>query len=134
MVKRSTVKYLVKIITISACLLSVACGTVEHKKASQLAVLASASSSSRSVINTAISTALNESNVVIATTAFINSPHLTLQRNTKDPNNMKGLNGRLLGRPVLHHFSLIKQRDSCYLLAQKTNKQYLLSGVSCRSV
>lgn len=115
-------------------LLLTACGATEHKQAAQPAVLGDASAQARSVINTTISNALGGTKVTVAKNAFVSSDKLVLQRATRDPLGMKGLNGRLLGRPVLHRFSMVKQNGSCYLIREKTTKRYLLNGVSCRSL
>ncbi|PWQ93759.1 hypothetical protein DKT75_19305 [Leucothrix arctica] len=126
----------------SVGLLLVACGTTNtsapqaNKPSStqQAAVLTQPSTQARLAINKAISVALNGTKVSVAKNAFVNSSQLTLQRNTQDPRGMKGLNGRLLGAPVLHHFSMVKQNGSCYLIDKRTSKRHLLSGVNCKSV
>ena len=115
-------------------LLLTACGATEHKQTAQPAVLGEASAQARSVVNTTISQVLGGTKVAVAKNAFVTSDKLVLQRVTRDPRGMKGLNGRLLGRPVLHRFSMVKQSGSCYLIHEKTGKRYLLSSVSCRSL
>ena len=98
----------------------------------EAAVLTEPSTQARLAINSAISTALNGTKIAVAKNAFVNSSQLTLQRNTQDPRGMAGLNGRLLGAPVVYHFSMVKQNGSCYLIDARTQKRHSLSGVSCK--
>ena len=98
----------------------------------EAAVLTEPSTHARLAINNAISTALNGTKIAVAKNAFVNSSQLTLQRNTKDPRGMAGLNGRILGAPVVYHFSMVKQNGSCYLIDARTQKRHSLSGVNCK--
>lgn len=121
-------------INIPLMLLLAACSATEHKQTVQPAVLEESSVKMRAIIHTTISRALNGTKVAVAKNAFVSNSRLVLQKATQDPQGMKGLNGRLLGRPVLHRFSMVKQSNSCYLIHEKTSKRYLLNEVRCRSL
>ena len=137
-------QHLKLVTSVSIGLLLAACSTNEPSTTAlasntpnttkRAAVLSQASTQARLVINKTISSVLRGTKVSIAKNAFVNSSQLTLQQNMQDPRGMKGLNGRLLGSPVLHHFSMVKQSGSCYLIDAQTSKRHLLSGVNCKPV
>ena len=112
----------------------IACNASAIKETPKPAVLERSSVEVRSVLNATISAALNGTKVTVGSKALVNSDRLTIQRNLSEPAGMKGLNGHLVGRPVIHQFSMVKAGSSCYLIHEKTKKRYLLQGVSCKEV
>jgi hypothetical protein len=85
------------------------------------------------LLSIAVSEALNGSKVNLAADAFTKSSRLNIERNTENPSNKPGLNGRLMGLPVVHRFALMVKARKCYLVYEKTGKKYKLDGVKCRS-
>ena len=108
--------------------------TTPIKTAPQAAILGEYSTQVRLVINATISEALNGTKVAVAKSAFVNSNKLTLQKAAQNSAGMKGINGRLLDRPTVYSFLMMKQGSDCFLVYEKTKKQYLLNGVSCRLI
>jgi len=127
---------LLKIIAASfAVLLQTGCASTKPKDSLQSAVLIQPSAASTGVLNAIISRALNGARVSVAQDAFTQSSELQIERMAQDPASMPGLNGRLMGLPEAHRFSLKKNNEgNCYLVYQKTGNEYPLDGVKCRVV
>lgn len=98
------------------------------------AVLAVPSTGTSRLLTKAMSEALNGTKVNLAPDAFTKNGRLSLERNTVDPKNKPGLNGRLMGVPTVHRFALMLKSNKCYLVYQKTGKIYALDGVKCRPI
>jgi len=98
----------------------------------QAAVLIQHSVETSSLLNQAVSSALNGAKVSLASRALTQTSDVQVERTTQDPASMPGLNGQLMEVPKAHHFSLRKQGSQCYLVYQKTGQAFLLEGVKCR--
>ena len=98
------------------------------------AVLAVPSTGTTRLLSKAVSEALNGKKVSLAPDAFTKSGRFSLERNTANPRDKPGLNGRLMGVPVVHRFALMMKARKCYLVYQKTEKIYALDGVKCRPI
>ncbi|PWQ95103.1 hypothetical protein [Leucothrix pacifica] len=97
------------------------------------AVLAALSANNTRILSSAMSLALNGTKVTLAPDVFTQSSQHRLQRNTDNPQGMPGLNGRLMGIPEIHRFSLIRAGENCLLRYEKTAKTYPLQGLKCQS-
>ncbi len=97
------------------------------------AVLSASSTDNTRILSTAMSQALNGTKVTLAPDVFTQSSQHSLQRNTDNPRGMAGLNGRLMGVPEIHRFSLIRTGENCLLRYEKTGKTYPLQGLKCQS-
>ncbi len=123
------------VLGLALTLLQAGCVATEPKISLQSALLIQPTASSTTVLNTTISRALNGARVSVAQDALTNSSELQIDRMAQDPAGMPGLNGRLMGMPVAHRFSLKKNHEGvCYLVYQKTGVEYLLDGVTCRAL
>lgn len=100
--------------------------------AASAAILNAPSADTTARLSNAISAALHGTRVALAPDAFTKSSQLTLERNTQNPRHMPGLNGRLMDMPVIHRFTLMSRSGGCYLVYEKTGKEYPLNGVSCK--
>lgn len=98
------------------------------------AVLSVPSTGTTRLLAKAMSEALNGTKVALAPDAFTRSGRLNVERNTKNPSAKPGLNGRLMGVPVVHRFALMIKANKCYLVYEKTGKKYALDGVKCRAM
>ena len=96
------------------------------------AVLTVPSTGTTLLLSKAVSEALNGTKVTLAADAFTKSSRLNVERNTENPKAKPGLNGRLMGVPVVHRFALMIKAKKCYLVYEKTGKKYKLDGVKCR--
>lgn len=117
----------------SACT-SAPAGSTPSTTTASAALLNAPSADTTARISSAMSAALHGTKVAVAPDAFTKNSQLTLERNTQNPRSMPGLNGRLMGVPVIHRFSLISRDGSCYLVYEKTGKEFPLNGVSCQPV
>lgn len=105
-----------------------------HSSAMTAAVLTVPSTGTSRLLSKAVSEALNGRKVNLARDAFTKNGRLSLERNTANPRDKPGLNGRLMGAPAVHRFALMMKARKCYLVYQKTGKMYALDGVKCRPI
>ena len=98
------------------------------------AVLAAPSTGTSRLLSKAMSEALNGTRINLAAEAFTKDGRLNLERNTANPRDKPGLNGRLMGVPTVHRFALMMKSNKCYLVYEKTGKIYALDEVKCRPI
>lgn len=86
-------------------------------------------------LSNAVAQALNVKRgmIYLAPDVFTKNSQLIIERNTQEPASMAGLNGRLMGVPVIHRFALMKRSGQCYLVYQKTGKPKWLKGLECHN-
>lgn len=112
-------------------LLQSGCGSTPTKTM-QAAVLTQHSVATTKVLNSAVSRALNGVKVSLASRALTQRSDVEVERMAQDSVSVPGLNGRLMGKPVVHRFLLKQQAGDCYLVYEKTGQAYLLEGVKCQ--
>ncbi len=120
---------------ISALFSQTACtAPAPEAQAMSPAVLSNPSAKTTQQISTAVSQLLNGKKVMLAANTFTKSNQLIVERYAKNPATMPGLNGRLMDAPVIHRFLLMQKAENCYVVYEKTGKQFLLNGVRCKKL
>lgn len=107
---------------------------VPPKKTMSPAVLHHSTPEITQQLTQAISRALNvnSASLNLAPDVFTQSSQLRIEKNTQPPPMRPELSGRLMQAPVVHHFTLMKRADECYLVYEKTGESQRLDGLSCR--
>ena len=113
-------------ILLSAALMS-ACATMAQEEIP--AVLVESDAAARAEIVRAVSEALGNSDVLIASDALTRESALFIERKPARDATGQRLSGRDYGRP--ERFDLVKQGESCVLVHAGTQKRYPLKGVRC---
>lgn len=122
---------------VSACILSIlsGCTNATVDQTSKPAALINASTANTKIISQAMSQALNGRQIMLGENAFINSSQHTLEKKSFTGMNTNSVDGLILGIPVVHRFSMFtNNKNSCYLVYDKTGEQYSLKGIDCRTL
>lgn len=93
------------------------------------ALITQPSTASRAELLTAVTSALNVSNVTLADDALTQSSTLTIERTGLRDASGRQLNGRDLDKPEL--FQLVKNGTHCVLIHQGSGKRFDLAKTTC---
>ena len=115
--------------------LQAGCVANESKDSMKPAVLTQSSVATTKVLNATVSRALNGARVRLARDVLTKSSELKVERMAKGTASQPGLNGSLMGKPLVYQFSLrVATSGNCYLIYQKNGQKYSLESVSCRAL
>lgn len=114
------------LISISGCTNAM----VEQK--TKPAILKNSSAEYTKIISQTMSLALNGKQIRLEESAFLKSNQHVLEKKMFTDTNTNPADGLMLGIPVIHRFSLFTTAENnCFLVYEKTGKQYPLSNLKC---